>query len=72
MTEEYDAASRELRRGVTVFASQNEQAEEPEVETTDPPRAFIRLYPIKFRCIRKSGEVGKDEVYFTWGFGSDQ
>ncbi|KJZ77275.1 hypothetical protein HIM_03596 [Hirsutella minnesotensis 3608] len=68
--EEYDAASTLLRRGVTVFA--DAQDLDPDAAADALPNwAWIRIKPVQFRCVHKSHEVGKDEVYFTWGFGSD-
>lgn len=67
-TEEFASAVSSLGRGLTMFM-------EPESETADQTHGnrtyYLELQASIFKCYRRSNEVGKDEVYFTWGFGND-
>ncbi|KAE8307529.1 hypothetical protein BDV41DRAFT_584407 [Aspergillus transmontanensis] len=67
-SEEFDAASRELRRGVTMFVTGDEAKANPE-RSSDKLNVVIR--PRELYFLDKLKEAGHDEVYFTWGFGDD-
>ncbi|PPJ56950.1 hypothetical protein CBER1_02289 [Cercospora berteroae] len=43
----------------------------PAADVQTSNRMWIRLYLTKFICQRRSGEVGKDELYFTTAVGTD-
>ncbi|KAF5241625.1 hypothetical protein FAUST_3699 [Fusarium austroamericanum] len=45
-------------------------SEEADVNDTGYVRVWLK--PEIFKCYRKSGELTKDEVYFSWGWGDDQ
>ncbi|KAG5655329.1 hypothetical protein KAF25_010481 [Fusarium avenaceum] len=67
-TEEFASATSSLGRGLTMFI-------EPESETSNQTQTnwtyYLKLQASIFKCYRRSNEWGKDEVYFTWGFGND-
>lgn len=68
-TEEFSTASTTLGRGLTMFVDPGSNAcSDPEVASSN---LSVILEPSIFKCYRRSGELGKDEVYFTWGFGDD-
>lgn len=71
-SEEYAAASNALGRGLTMFVDPGDKARNAADTTSDEDLPlYVVLAPIMFKCYRKSGERGKDEIYFSWGFGSD-
>lgn len=80
-TEAFTQAARELGRGVTVFTGSKDSKEtdrkDEYLSKLDRPgpsgkiKFPVKIEPELFKCYRKSGEVGKDEIYFTWGFGGD-
>ncbi|KAJ5288213.1 hypothetical protein N7478_003899 [Penicillium angulare] len=82
-TEEYDKATQELGRGVSLFTVGQESkisaADEERITSTMGGRIGpggkimipMKIVPYIFKCYKKSGELTKDEIYFTWGFGGD-
>ncbi|MGK5544969.1 hypothetical protein ACSNOH_09575 [Streptomyces sp. URMC 127] len=63
-TEEYTAAMAEYGRGTTILTAPPQAA--------DPQGLLnVRLRMMKFKCVRESGEVGRDEIYWAVGAGSD-
>jgi hypothetical protein len=72
-TKEFTAATDALGRGFTFFITSKEQGAQARSPKEDlPPALWVRIAPRTFDCIKESsGEVGRDEVYFSWGFGSD-
>ncbi|KAH8689298.1 hypothetical protein BGW36DRAFT_273885, partial [Talaromyces proteolyticus] len=67
-SEEYASASQSLGRGLTMFVDPGESTQDVKNAVS---AAYVELRPKIFKCYRRSGELGKDEVYFTWGFGGD-
>ena len=72
-SEAFAAASAKLKRGVTLFLGEDEgKGQRPQStkgdEIADIP---VKIEPQEFYCGRKSNEMTKDEIYFTWGFGGD-
>ncbi|KAF5575903.1 hypothetical protein FPCIR_12907 [Fusarium pseudocircinatum] len=66
-TAEFASATSALGRGVTMFVDPKANPD----PATNSATLTVRLQPSIFKCYRRSGELGKDEVYFTWGFGDD-
>ncbi|RGP68836.1 hypothetical protein FSPOR_5042 [Fusarium sporotrichioides] len=67
-TEAFATASLELGRGATMFVDPPSE----ETDVADTGYAHVWLKPEIFKCYRKSGEWGNDEIYFSWGWGDDQ
>ncbi|KAG8669367.1 hypothetical protein FPOAC2_08694 [Fusarium poae] len=67
-TETFVTASSALGRGVTMFIDPPPE----KVDVTDTGYVRVWLKPEIFKCYKKSGELGKDEIYFSWGWGDDQ
>ncbi|KAK8124329.1 uncharacterized protein PG998_000088 [Apiospora kogelbergensis] len=70
-TSGFTAASTQLGREVTVFTLNQEDMELYRSETVRSTWYSFKCEGVRFTCHRRSGELGKDEVYFTWGFGGD-
>ncbi|EKJ76558.1 hypothetical protein FPSE_03224 [Fusarium pseudograminearum CS3096] len=43
-----------------------------EVDVSDTGFVAVWLKPEIFKCYKKSGEITKGEIYFSWGWGDDQ
>ncbi|PIA88773.1 hypothetical protein CB0940_06904 [Cercospora beticola] len=63
---------------VIAFVGPNDRIKEsdpapaaPAADIQNSNRIWIRLHLTKFVCQRRSGEVGKDELYFTTAVGTD-
>lgn len=66
-SEEFIEALATYGGGITVVVGP--QAEERGVSGAES--AYVKLSYHDFRCIRRSGELGKDEIYWTSSAGSD-
>ncbi|MEU7428602.1 hypothetical protein [Streptomyces sp. NPDC040750] len=64
-TEEYTAAMAEFGGGgVTILTAPSQAAETQGLLN-------VRLWMHRFKCVRESGESGRDEIYWAVGAGSD-
>ncbi|SCV58782.1 uncharacterized protein FFB14_15826 [Fusarium fujikuroi] len=74
-TTAFDEAVAETGRGVTVFWSEPPAAasgDTAQARVAGPPDSHhVELRPSSFHCIRRSGEVGKDEIYWSLAAGAD-
>ncbi|KAI9369186.1 hypothetical protein BJX61DRAFT_173817 [Aspergillus egyptiacus] len=82
-TDAFAKASSELGRGVNIFTVSKDSSKgalnEDEIRGKMSGRIGpggkimipMKIEPELFKCYKESGEAGKDEIYFTWGFGGD-
>jgi hypothetical protein len=68
-TEEFLAASSSLGRALTMYVGT--ESDDVDVDVASRVLLPVNLVPSIFKCYKRSKELGKDEVYFTWGWGSD-
>jgi hypothetical protein len=66
----FDAAVQETGRSVTVFWSDPKVSENGK-NALNASSTRIKLQPLRFKCHKESGELGKDEIYWSLASGAD-